>query len=48
LVLGRALEARGEHAQAHKAFQAAVNNLSNTVDEDYPELLQARKLLASE
>jgi len=47
LVLGRALEAHGEQAQAHEAFQAAVNNLSNTVDEDHPELLQARKLLAS-
>ena len=34
-------------APAHEAFQAAVNNLSNTVDEDHPELLQARKLLAS-
>jgi serine/threonine-protein kinase len=47
LAMGRALEARGERAQAREAFLAAVNNLSNTVDEDHPELLRARRLLAS-
>ena len=47
LVMGRALEAHGDRAQAREAFLAAVNNLSNTIDGDHPELLLARKLLAS-
>jgi tetratricopeptide (TPR) repeat protein len=47
LMLGRALQAQGDRAQAHEAFLAAVNNLSNTVDEDHPDLVQARKLLTS-
>jgi hypothetical protein len=47
LVMGRALEAHGDRAQAHEAFLAAVNNLSNTVDGDHPELQQARRLLTS-
>jgi len=47
LMLGRALQARGDHARAREAFLAAVNNLSNTVDEDHPDLLRARKLLSS-
>jgi len=47
LVMGRALEAHGDRAQAREAFLAAVNNLSNTVDDDHPELQRARTLLAS-
>jgi len=47
LMLGRALEAQGDRAQAHEALLAAVNNLSNTVDEDHPDLVRARKLLTS-
>jgi serine/threonine-protein kinase len=46
LMLGRALQARGQGAQAHRAFEAAVSELSNTVDDDHPLLLQARALLA--
>jgi tetratricopeptide (TPR) repeat protein len=45
LVLGRALQELGERVQARKAFEAAVVNLSNTVDSDHPALLQARQLL---
>jgi ABC-type amino acid transport substrate-binding protein len=47
LMLGRAFEAGGERVQAREAFLAAVSNLSNTVDEDHPELLRARKVLVS-
>lgn len=47
LMLGRALKARGETAQARNAFGSAVIQLSNTVDADHPGLLQARELLAS-
>jgi len=45
LMLGRVLQARGESAEAAKALQAAVENLSNTVDADHPQLVLARKLL---
>ena len=45
LVLGRALQALGDHAQAHEAFQSAVVNLSHTVDESHPDLVRARNLL---
>jgi tetratricopeptide (TPR) repeat protein len=45
LMLGRALQARGQGAQAHKAFENAVSNLSNTVDNDHPLLVQARRLI---
>jgi tetratricopeptide (TPR) repeat protein len=47
LMLGRALQARGDLAQARKAYEAAVTNLANTVDADHPELLRARQLLDS-
>jgi tetratricopeptide (TPR) repeat protein len=47
LMSGRALEADGKHAQAQETLQAAVTNLSNTVDADHPELLQARRLLGA-
>jgi serine/threonine protein kinase/tetratricopeptide (TPR) repeat protein len=47
LMLGRALQALGDRAQAHKAFDAAVLHLSNTVDSDHPALLQARQLLGA-
>jgi tetratricopeptide (TPR) repeat protein len=45
LMLGRALQARGQGAQAHKAFESAVSDLSNTVDNDHPLLREARNLL---
>jgi len=45
LVLGRALQALGDHVQAHAAFLSTVANLSNTVDESHPDLVRARNLL---
>ncbi len=48
LMLGRALQDLGDRAQAHKAFDAAVAHLSNTVDLDHPALLQARQLLGTQ
>jgi serine/threonine-protein kinase len=47
LMLGRTLQELGDHAQARKAFEAAVVHLSNTVDSDHPALLQARQLLGT-
>ena len=47
LVIGQVLAKRGEATGAAKAFHAAVENLSNTVDADHPMLLRAR-LLARE
>ncbi len=47
LMLGRALQARGEIEPARKAFEAAVTHLSNTVDADHPELVRARELWVS-
>jgi hypothetical protein len=44
LMLGRVLKKRGDEVGARKAFQAAVENLSNTVDADHPKLLLARQL----
>jgi cytochrome c-type biogenesis protein CcmH/NrfG len=44
LMLGRVLARRGDPVGARKAFQAAVENLSNTVDADHPKLLLARQL----
>ncbi len=44
LMLGRALEALGDHARAHKFFADAVSHLSNTVDPNHPALIQAREL----
>jgi tetratricopeptide (TPR) repeat protein len=44
LMLGRVLKGHGDPADARKAFQAAVENLSNTVDADHPKLLLARQL----
>lgn len=44
LVLGRVLEQLQDAPAAHQAYQAAVVNLSNTVDPDHPKLLQARRL----
>jgi hypothetical protein len=41
---GRVLKKRGDEVGARKAFQAAVENLSNTVDADHPKLLLARQL----
>jgi serine/threonine-protein kinase len=46
LILGRALHRRGEDAQAHAAFVAALDNLLNTVDADHPALIRARALAA--
>jgi hypothetical protein len=47
LMLGRAWQASGDLSQARAAYDAAVANLSNTVDADHPELLRARKLSAA-
>jgi serine/threonine-protein kinase len=47
LILGRALEAHGDRAEAQKAFMAAVDNLSNTVDASHPQLVSARQALAA-
>jgi tetratricopeptide (TPR) repeat protein len=44
LMLGRVLRRQGDQVGARKAFQAAVENLSNTVDADHPKLLFARQL----
>lgn len=44
LMLGRVLAKHGDAAEAAAAFQAAINNLSNTVDADHPKLLLARQL----
>jgi serine/threonine-protein kinase len=44
LMLGRALRELGDEAQARKAFDAAIEHLSNTVDPDHPALMQARDL----
>jgi eukaryotic-like serine/threonine-protein kinase len=46
LALGRALQAAGEELPALQALDNAVDHLSNTVDEDHPRLVQARKLVA--
>jgi eukaryotic-like serine/threonine-protein kinase len=46
LMLGRALQGLGDDTQAHKAYQAAIEHLSNSVDPDHPALLQARNLAA--
>jgi serine/threonine-protein kinase len=47
LMLGRAWQAKGDLSQARRAYDAAVANLSNTVDADHPELVRARKLSAA-
>jgi hypothetical protein len=44
LLLGRALQLHGESAEAEEAFASAITNLSNTVDESHPALIQARAL----
>jgi eukaryotic-like serine/threonine-protein kinase len=44
LVLGRLMAKRGDEAGASQAFQLAIDNLSNTVDADHPQLVLARKL----
>jgi len=44
LMLGRVMSKRGNEAGAMRAFQAAIDNLSNTVDADHPQLLLARQL----
>ena len=44
MVLGQVLAKQGEAAGAAKAFRAAVENLSNTVDADHPMLLRAQLL----
>jgi hypothetical protein len=46
-MLGRSLQEVGNPAEARTAVEAAVANLSNTVDADHPALLQARQLLAA-
>jgi tetratricopeptide (TPR) repeat protein len=47
LMLGRAWQAKGDLSQARRAYDAAVANLSNTVDTNHPDLLRARKLSAA-
>jgi len=44
LILGRVLAAKGESAKAKDAFKDAVENLSNTVDDQHPMLKMARDL----
>jgi eukaryotic-like serine/threonine-protein kinase len=44
LLLGRALEKRGDTKGSQQAFHTAIENLSNTVDADHPMLLLARQL----
>jgi hypothetical protein len=47
LMLGRAWQTMGDLPQARRAYDAAIANLSHTVDTDHPELLRARKLAAA-
>jgi hypothetical protein len=44
LLLGRALQRLGQSAGAQDAIESAVTNLSNTVDEKHPALIEARAL----
>ena len=44
LAVGRALANEGRSVESRKAFQAAVEHLSNTVDPDHPMLQLARQL----
>jgi hypothetical protein len=44
LTLGRALQKQGREAEAVKSFATAITHLSNTVEDDHPGLMQARKL----
>jgi tetratricopeptide (TPR) repeat protein len=44
LMLGRVLAKQGDASEAAAAYQAAINNLSNTVDADHPKLSLARQL----
>ena len=46
LTLGRVLAKQGETGRAREAFRTAVVHLSNTVDSNYPLLIQARALAA--
>ena len=45
LALGRVLSKQADAPRARQAFQAAVTNLSETVDADHPKLLASRQLL---
>lgn len=45
LVLGRVLAKQADAPRAQQAFQAAIANLSETVDADHPKLLASRQLL---
>jgi hypothetical protein len=42
LWLGRALLRAGDRVEGREALQAAVSHLSNTIDSDHPNLVQAR------
>jgi tetratricopeptide (TPR) repeat protein len=44
LLLGRALKGLGKSTEAQEAFASAVTNLSNSVDESHPALIEAREL----
>ncbi len=45
LMLGRVLARQSDPGHAHSALQAAVEHLSNTVDDDHPLLESARQLV---
>ena len=45
LMLGRVLARQSDPGRAHSALQAAVEHLSNTVDDDHPLLESARQLV---
>jgi cytochrome c-type biogenesis protein CcmH/NrfG len=47
LMLGRALQSRGDVDNARLAFASAVDNLSNTVDAAHLALIDARKMLGT-
>jgi serine/threonine-protein kinase len=43
LMVGRAQQQLGHGEQAHRAFESAIAQLSNTVDADHPALVDARR-----
>jgi hypothetical protein len=47
LVLGKVLAKKGDPSAARAAFQAAIQNLSNSVDADHPLLQDAQRLASS-
>lgn len=47
LMVGRVMAKQGDGAGASRAFLSAVDNLSNTVDADHPQLVLARQLVSA-